>query len=449
MTRADVPISPGFAVGVLIALAALLPGAQPAQASQPGELLSLRQIAHYPVEEIRTEITPLFEPFGVPEVTYPVDVYWIHFRSSDYDGSPATARAQLFIPHLLKESAERPHLAQPDTGEADTGEEHAEQPAANEHASLPIMTFGAGTTGIAERCAPILEIPEVNRWGSYHANMLAYAATGFIVIFPEYIGFGDPDTPQRYFSKLAEAYVLLDSVRAVYNVFDNPDRKDFYRLSPAETVFAAGYSQGGHAAHAAADLRPEYAPELPLTGLVGFAQTNNVATLMREMAYYAPYIIYTYAEMYGYDEIDPADYLQQEWLPTLEEDMYRFCVEEFQFYYPRKGKDLYTPEFNAALEEDRLHEAFPAMAKRLDENMTGLSGHGLPALVLQGENDIIITTPEQTRFVKQLCAAGSAVTYEKIPGARHRDVRPAGFQASVEWMRAVAGGEKPSQACAD
>lgn len=424
------------AIGLLFAVTTLLLGVQPARATQPGELLSVKQIAHYPIAEILTEMTPLFEPFGVPDVRYPVDVYWIQFHSSDFDGSPAVARAQLFVPYLG-----RPADAQ-----------HRDDRSENEPATLPILTFGSGTTGIAERCAPILEIPELNRWGSYHANMLAYATDGFIVIFPEYIGFGDPETPQRYFSKAAEAHVMLDSIRAVYRFFDDTsasggtNRSDFYGILPSETVFAAGYSQGGHAAHAAADLRPDYAPELPLTALVGFGQTNNIATLMREMAYYAPYIIYTFAEMYGYDEIDPADYLQQKWLPTLEEDMYQFCVEEFQFYYPRKGEELYTAEFHAALEEGRLQQAFPAMARRLEENLAGLSGHGLPALVLQGEHDIIITTPEQSRFVEQLRAAGSTVTYEILPDARHRDVRAAGFRASVEWMRSVARGETPVQA---
>ena len=435
-------------LAVLLVLASLLLDARPAHASQPGELLSVKQTAHYPVAEIQTEITPLFEPFGLPDVTYPVDVYWIQFHSSDFDGSPAVARAQLFIPLLRREADAVPSI-----------EPYGDERTEGEITPLPILTFGSGTTGIAERCAPILEIPELNRWGSYHANMLAYAAEGFIVIFPEYIGFGDPDTPQRYFSKAAEAYVMLDSIRAVYRFFDTTfsdgtfsdgtNRSDFYRLLPSKTVFAAGYSQGGHAAHAAADLRPDYAPELPLTGLVGFGQTNNVATLMREMAYYAPYIIYTFAEMYGHDEIDPADYLQPKWLPTLEEDMYRFCVEEFQFYYPMKGEELYTAEFHAALVEERLHDEFPAMAKRLEENLAGLSGHGLPALVLQGEQDIIITTPEQTRFVEQLCAAGSAVTYEVLPGARHRDVRPAGFRLSVEWMRALARGDEPPQVDCD
>ncbi|TVQ36630.1 MAG: alpha/beta fold hydrolase [Spirochaetaceae bacterium] len=399
---------------LVLLLVALVP-AQPW--AQPGELLSVMHEKGFLPHMVLEETAVLFEEFGVPEVNYAVDRYWIRFRSSDFDKSEVTARAQLFVPRL-----DRP-------------------------AERPVLVFGAGTTGIAERCAPILEVPELNRWGWYLANMLAYAGKGYIVIFPEYIGFGIPDTPQRYFSKVAEAHVMLDAVRAVYNVFEREDIRRRTQARPSQTVFAAGYSQGGHAAHAAADLRPDYAPEIPLSGLIGFGQTNNVATLMREMAYYAPYIIYTYAEMYGYDEINPADYLQQRWLPTLEQDMYRFCVEEFQFYYPRDGKDLYTRQFYQALTENRLAEKFPAMAARLDENMAGLSGHGIPTLVLHGERDIIITTPEQTRFVEQLCERNTIVEYVIMPGARHRDTRPAGFQRSVEWMELITRGEEPPDDC--
>jgi len=388
-------------------------------ASEPGALLEVDSPRRYSLEEITAEVAVLFEGFDPPLPQYEVDRYRIRFRSTDFDGSRAEIIAQLFVP-IFTAPAER-----------------------------PVLVFGAGTTGVAEHCAPILEVPEKNRWGNFVANMLGYATEGYIAIFPDYLGFGDPDTPQRYFGKVAEAHVMLDAIRAVHNFFEEGQLACLRctAVRPSATHFAAGYSQGGHAAHAAADLRAEYAPEIELTGLIGFGQTNNVATLMREMAYYTPYIIYSYAEMYGYDEIDPAKYLQPQWLETFEEDVNRLCVEDFQSYYPRDGEELYTEEFHRALHEGRLHEDFPAMAARLEENLAGYSGHELPSLVLQGEHDIIITTPEQDRFVRDLCELGSAVRYVVMPGARHRDTRPAGFRLSVEWMEELTRGRRPPDDC--
>ncbi|MFO7850323.1 MAG: lipase family protein [Spirochaetia bacterium] len=373
-----------------------------------GEILDIELLGRYTEEEIEEENKALFEKAGVPEARYEVDHYLIHFRSTDVDGSPVPIRAQLFIPDF-PEPTER-----------------------------PVFVFAAGTTGISEKCAPIDEIPAVNRWGDYRSNMLAYAGQGYISIFPEYLGFGIPDIPQRYFSKKAEAHVMLDAVRAVERYFDGASD----HVCPSEALFLSGFSQGGHAAHGAADLQPQYAPEIDITGLIGFGQTNDVATLMREMAYYSPYIIYTYAEIYGYDRIDPADYLQSKWMETFEEDIYGLCVEEFQYHYPKDGSKLFTPKFYKALHADtegyRMALQFPEMDVILRENRAGFRGHGIPSLIVQGEEDIIVSLEAQERFMRALIDGGSDVQLVVLSDARHRDVRPEGFETSINWMEQKA-----------
>jgi acetyl esterase/lipase len=110
------------------------------------------------------------------------------------------------------------------------------------------------------------------------------------------------------------------------------------------------------------------------------------------------------------------------------------CVDQFQRYYPFDGRSLFQPQFYAALHGGRLKSEFPALAAAFEENSSGLSGHGLPALVVQGGEDIIITTSSQDRFVIALRSAGSDVRYLVFKGVRHRYTRPVGFQASVDWM---------------
>ncbi|TVR92012.1 MAG: hypothetical protein EA428_04470 [Spirochaetaceae bacterium] len=383
----------------------------------PGTLLDVELLGSYSPEAIQLENEMLFETAGVPDPRYEVDHYLLHFQSTDVDGSAARIRAQLFVPRF------------------------------SDSAEAPVYVFAAGTTGVSEKCAPIKEDPVVNRWGSFRANMLAYAGEGFITLFPEYLGFGDPETPQRYFSKVAEAHVMLDAARAVTAFFEQHDT--FAR--PSDALFLGGFSQGGHAAHSAADLQAQYAPEIEITGLVGYGQTNDVAMLMREMAYYSPYIIYTYAEIYGRERINPADYLLPKWLPSFEEDIHGLCVEEFQHHYPRDGRELFTKEFYNALHADiegfRLARVFPEMAQALRENRAGFEGHGLPSLVLHGAQDIIVSTAAQERFVAALCRGGSEVQFKILPEARHRDVRPDGFQYSVSWMKHLAEGGTPPNDC--
>jgi pimeloyl-ACP methyl ester carboxylesterase len=352
---------------------------------------------------------PLFEGLELPNLRFPVDTFELQYRSSDFDGSPAVIRARLFVPRF----------AEPE--------------------NRPLLVFGSGTTGIADTCAPSLERPELRRWGHYQGNMLAYAACGFITVFPDYLGFNDPGRPQRYFSRAAEAHVLLDAARAVQAFFAVFPQK----ARPSGVVFAAGYSQGGHAAFAAADLRASYAPEVPLRGIIGFAATTDVTALLREGTSYASFVLYSYSRMYGQERVEPAQYLQERWARTLEADAGGMCVDEFQKYYPLDGRKLYRPEFFEALHGDRLGEQYPSLAAALAENRSGLSGHGLPALVVQGEADTIVTTATQARFVEELEGAGSQVRFLVLKGVTHRLTRPAGFRASVEWMEAQAAEASP------
>lgn len=391
---------------------------------EPGDILYVEFLESFSASEIEARGDWLFGNAGIPEAHNAADLYLIHFRSTDVDGTPVPVRAQLFIPVL---------------DNSDSGSSGSGAPAAR-----PVHVFGAGTTGLSEKCAPIIEVPVENRWGDFRSNMLAYAGREIISIFPEYLGFGIPDMPQRYFSKVAEAHVMLDAARAVRNFYaDAAAEGNAPGVIPSGDLFLSGFSQGGHAAHAAADLQPEYAPEIEITGLIGFGQTNDVAMLMREMAYYSPYIIHTYAEIYGKDRIDPADYLLPRWMDSFEQDIMGLCVEEFQFHYPRDGKTLFTPEFYEALHNDLEHElmseTFPEMAEVLRENRAGFDGHGLPTLVIHGTDDIIVSTAAQDRFVEALRHGGSEVSYIIISGARHRDVRTMGFEDSVDWMLEMAG----------
>jgi acetyl esterase/lipase len=397
-------------VGLLCA-AALTPVA----AQEAGSIVSVEAVQRWSIAQIEAAGPQLFEWYGTPEAQYPVEEFIVYYRTADFDGTPVEAKSRLFVPILTEE---------------------AEQ---------PVLVFGSGTTGIADRCAPSLEQPEVERWGYYRTNMASYAAQGIITIFPDYIGFNDRRRAQRYFSKAAEAHLLLDGARAVRAFFAQRQ----FLAAPSDQVFTAGYSQGGHAALAAADLRDEYAPDVPLRGAIGFAATNDVATLMREAAYYAPYIIYAYRAMYGFEEIDPDAYLQERWAETLTADIATKCVKEMELYYPFDGRELFRPAFYEALHGGTLPEEYPSFHRRLEENLSGLSGHGVPVLMVQGGNDIIITTPAIRRYISRLCQTGAPVQFRLYEDARHRHTRPAGFRASVEWIRSIAAGEEPPNDCGE
>jgi hypothetical protein len=109
---------------------------------------------------------------------------------------------------------------------------------------------------------------------------------------------------------------------------------------------------------------------------------------------------------------------------------------------------MYTPEFARGAARGHVARDFPALYALFVENNTGLSGHGLPALVVQGGQDVIVRDPTQERFVRPAVREGSDVQYLNVRDARHRDTRPAGFDAAVAWIFDRAAGLPAPSTCA-
>jgi pimeloyl-ACP methyl ester carboxylesterase len=376
-------------------------------AEDAGTILEAELFASYSLDELRRSTPGFFEHYEVPEPVLPVQHWKLRFYSTDTDGSQVIIHAQLFVPEI------------------DGSRE------------FPAYVFASGTTGLSDASAPSLEIPEEERWGWYTQNMLAYAAQGFIVMFPDYTGFNDPERTQRYFSKYAEGYMMLDAIRAMNSFFDE-DLGEGTGARPDGHVFTAGYSQGGHAAMAAADIRPLYSPDVPLTGVITFGSTNDVEALFREGVAYGPLILYSYREIYGEEAIDIGRYLLPRWIENFEIEA-QGRLPEFQATYGFSQERVFTPEFRDALNNRTVERDFPELYALMAENHTGHSGHGLPSLIIQGGRDFIVTTATQAIFVNRLRELGSQVRFLVYPNATHRYTRHAGFRATVWWMNELSG----------
>ncbi|MFM9033201.1 MAG: alpha/beta fold hydrolase [Mycobacterium sp.] len=135
----------------------------------------------------------------------------------------------------------------------------------------PLLVYGPGTQGLGDQCAPSRQFnqgvhfaPFLDLAFNYEALYVStLVARGFAVVMTDYQGLGTPGV-HTYVNRVAEADAMLDAGRAAM-------RLPGTSLHPNGPVALMGYSQGGGASAAAAELAPDYAPELNIVGAVAGA----------------------------------------------------------------------------------------------------------------------------------------------------------------------------------
>ncbi len=352
--------------------------------------------------EVDSFIAPLFSGETAPRARYAVDIYELLVNTRHPSGVTTPVRVQLFVP------------------------------AAPADDLLGSYLFAPGSTGLINPCRPSREHEAGIHWGLYRAHTLAFAGQGFVGILPDYMGFEDWDLIQPYFHSESEARLIVDVTVAVDAFLFAETSGGLSRL----TRVAAGFSQGGHAAFAAADRNIDFPRGLELHGVIGYGPTTAVDSLFLEYPSVAPMVVQSYRTIYGDDRFDPAQILAQRWSDTLAYDTTRQCVGGIQSYYPGTPAGLFEPDFLYSLRSGTLARTHPDIARIMDENRAGESGHGLPVLILQGTDDIVIDRRTQDRFVARLRRQGSAVRYLVYEGARH-DTRQIGFFDAVRWIEEI------------
>lgn len=131
----------------------------------------------------------------------------------------------------------------------------------------PIIGFAVGTQGMGDQCAPSYQVSTASSM-EYEVTAIATLLTaGYGVTIPDYQAMGTPGIPS-YLNRNALGHAVLDSIRAA-------QRLTSAFLPAAGPVAFWGYSEGGMASGAAAELQTSYAPDLQLKGAyVGAAPAN-------------------------------------------------------------------------------------------------------------------------------------------------------------------------------
>jgi alpha-beta hydrolase superfamily lysophospholipase len=354
-------------------------------------------------------ISVLFDGYDPPEASYGVNIYLMMIRSMHPSGTMTDVRVQVILPR---------------TGDV-----------------MPrgAYLFTAGSTGLVNVCRSSREHEAGIRWGLYRAHVLSFAGQGFIGILPDYIGYEDWDLLQPYFHADSEARIVADAIAAV-DLWLRSGAAGPRGIMPdmgsgltSLTKVAAGFSQGGHAVFAAADQARLQPIGLRLDGVIGYGPTTGVEELFLEYPSVGPMVVQSYSMVYGSTRFDPYQILLHRYAETLEYDTTRQCVGGMQSYYPGTPEQLFERSFLDSLRAGTLGRTHPQIASILEQNRTGLAHHGVPALILQGTNDIVIDRRTQDKVVAAMVRVGNPVDYRVYQGSRH-DTRQISFPDVVAWI---------------
>ena len=139
----------------------------------------------------------------------------------------------------------------------------------------PLVSFAAGTQGQGDQCAPSKLF---NQGLEYEAaTVFPMLAAGVAVVFTDYIGLGTPDRVHTYVNRVDEGHAVLDAALAAQDLAGIPGAGVVLPTDGPVGIY--GYSQGGGASAAAAELQPTYAHGLDLKGAAAGAPPADLAAL--------------------------------------------------------------------------------------------------------------------------------------------------------------------------
>ena len=350
-------------------------------------------------------------PIVAPAFTGASEVWHILYRSSDHKGLPIGVSGTVLIP--------RASSAEP----------------------RPIVVLTPGARGIADKCAPSKQY----QLSSASPDMPDYEipvvtqllAHGIVVAVTDYQGQGTPGLTSFLVGR-PEGYAGLDAVRAAQRLPDTGLTRD-------GPVGIYGYSQGGQAAGWAAELQPEYAPELNVRGVAlgGVLTDMNVQVNHWDGTRFAGF---AFAALSGLDFAHPELALDEKYLTARGVEVMAQVREDAcaAAWFGPKNKwdglstsDLTNPDV-LALSEWR---------QRFAESRLGTRPLGVPAFLYHSSADELVPFSHFQLLREGWCGRGAPVELQEYQGIGHVEANEAGTVRAVQWLADRFAGRSTHDSC--
>ncbi len=303
--------------------------------------------------------------------------------------------------------------------------------------SFPILSYQNGTNTKHSNA------PSENPGDPSFQLLEMLASTGFIVIIPDYLGFGASDDMfHPYLDRTSTVRTVLDMVRATKEFANN-----HINVSVSDDLYIAGYSQGGWSTmQVAKEIEQKYSNEFDLKANASGAGPYDLNYIneyvINQTTYPAPYFLgYMFNSYVNLGLPTPIDEIIQEPYATKIMTLYdgEHSGSQISDQLTTNISSFFTADYLANYGPDGDYAPVDSM---LLANSVAAWETTTPTLIIHGMNDTFVPKEVSTAIYQDFLALGvrqEEVTWMPLVGMDHDDgVVPAGI-ASINFFLEIRG----------
>ena len=292
------------------------------------ELISYTKVSSLTKKDLKEAWKENGMPTIILNINNEIDLYEIIYTTKWHDGTSIKASGLYFAP-------------------------------TNQKDEIPQLIYHHGTK---------IKVERTNEIYRETAICAGFAADGYAVIMPDYIGLGKGEKTHLYQHSDSESDAAIDMYFAVQKL------NNLISLKTNKQLYLTGYSQGGHACLATHKKLQEDFPEIAITASSPMSGAFHMSGAQADVMFspykdpaYLPYLLMTYNEVYkitgsSYSDLFVAPYdslipiLYQGHLDLFEINDYlpEIPVEMVQPYLVEQYLNNPNYKFKLALEENNL-----------------------------------------------------------------------------------------------
>ncbi|KGQ09423.1 Lipase 1 [Beauveria bassiana D1-5] len=311
------------------------------------------------------------------------------------------------------------------------------------HADMSkVLSYQVAEDAASADCAPSYTLQRESKSGPHHGTLFEQAEIllieavleqGWVVVVPDYEG---PNA--LYLAWRLAGQATLDGIRAALA------SEEITGIKADATVAMWGYSAGSMATAWAAEIQPQYAPELRIAGAAFGGTTPNItnvvgATNKGRFAGLLPTGIMGLSKQYPAIKAMVDRELKPEFREVVEQTKHQCLVADLAVFSDRDVTAMFT--------DPRFMYNDPDAVKVLAEIDLGQAVPEIPIYWYKSVHDEVSPVADSDAVYAKYCAGGATVEYLRDEASEHASAMATGAPRAVAWLKNIMNGGKPKPGC--